>query len=228
MKSAPAGKLNYPRGSGIEVELKKELGIKANTYPFARLKAKAGILGIYAQYVPMSFSGKRQITSPLQFGSSTFSSNQIIESRLNIQKVDLALIFGFPFISTLTGGIFNFETGINGRYLIFNNSVTGSIGPVKHTEYIRGDVLVPMIYLSSSLNVSIVSLLGEVMGVSYKNANYFDFTGELRLTPFSFPGFAKFYAGAGYKVERLLLKEALDTDVDIYISSPFVNIGVAF
>lgn len=228
MKSTPAGKLNYPRGSGIEIGLTDELGIKASIYPFARVKTKAGLLGIYAQYTPMKFSGKRQITTPLRFGSSTFSSNQVVESSLTIQKIDLALISSVPFITTLTGGTFNFEIGINGRYIIFHSSVTGIVGPVRQKESIKGNVLVPMIYLSSSLNISIVSLIGEVRGVSYKNANYFDFTGELRLTPFSFPGFAKFYAGIGYKAERILLKEALDANVDINVSSPFVNVGVAF
>ncbi len=232
MNHQPSGQVEYPAGSGNKLDLKDDLGLKGNTQPFARAKVELGIFGLYAQYMPMNFKGNNTITTTLNYGGTTFDANQTIDTRLKMDRYDLALILNVPFLGTLTGGLLDLEAGLNARFINFDGSVTGktTIGSVTQTktESAQGNVVIPMVYLGGALNFGMVSVLAEVRGISYQNSSYYDLTGELRISPFSLPGLARFYAGLGYRVEKLELKDAFDTNLNVQVSSPFLNVGVAF
>ena len=232
MNHQPSGHIEYPAGSGNKLDLKNDLGLKGNTQPFARAKVEIGIFGLYAQYMPMNFKGNNTITTTLNYGGTTFDANQTIDTKLKMDRYDLALILNIPFLGTLTGGVLDLEAGLNARFINFDGSVTGktTIGSVTQTktESAQGNVVIPMVYLGGALNFGMVSVLAEVRGISYQNSSYYDLTGELRISPFSLPGLARFYAGLGYRVEKLELKDTFDTNLNVQVSSPYLNVGVAF
>ncbi len=228
----PSGYVEYPADSGNKLDLKDRLGIKGSTKPMARAKAEVAVIGVYAQYMPMAFRGDKTTTTTLTYGGTTFDANQTIKSDLKLDRYDVALYLNVPFVGFVTGGVLDLEVGLNGRFMNYEGSVTGKVtaGSItaEQTESAKGSLFIPMLYGGASINLGKVSVHAEVRGIKYKNSTYYDLTGELRISPFSLPGFAKFYAGLGYRTERVFLKEEFDTNADIQINSPFVNVGVSF
>jgi outer membrane protein len=228
MNHEPSGYIEYPANTGDRLDLINDLGIRKSTNIFARGKLEIGILGVYGAYMPINFRGEKSTSQTVNFGGSNFDLNQTIKTDLKLDRYDLGLHLNVPFLGTLTMGVLDVEFGVTGRFLTFQGSVTGKVGGVGKTETVQGSSFIPMLYVGGALNVSAFSLILEGRGIEYQGAQYYDFTGELRFSPFSLPGLAKFYAGLGYRMERLVLKEVFDTNADIQIRSPYVNVGVSF
>ncbi len=232
MNHQPSGQVEYPAGSGNKLDLKDDLGIKGSTQPFARAKVELGIFGLYAQYMPMNFKGNKTISTTLNYGGTTFDANQTIDTKVKLDRYDVAVLLNVPLLGTLTAGLIDLEAGLNARFINYDGSVTGkvTIGSTTQTrtESAKGSTVIPLVYLGGALNFGMVSVLAEVRGISYQKTNYYDLTGELRISPFSLPGLARFYAGLGYRIEKLELKETFDTNLNVQVSSPYLNVGVAF
>jgi outer membrane protein len=228
MNNEPSGFIEYPAGGGTRLDLRDSLGIQKSNTIFARAKFEIGFLGVYGAYMPINFQGDQSITQTISFGGSSFDVNQNIKTDLKLDRYDVGLFLNVPFLGTITLGVLDIELGVIGRFLNFEGSLTGSVGGSEKTETAKGSSVIPMIYLGGAVNVSVFSLLIEGRGIQYQGSQYYDLIGELRFSPFSLPGLAKFYAGVGYRLERLVLKEVFDTNADIQIRSPYVNVGVSF
>ncbi len=227
----PSGYIKYPADAGTSADLKGTLGLKRSTKLFARAKIELPVVpNLYLQYMPMDFSGKGRYSQTLRFGGVNFQQNVDLDTYVKLDRYDIGLYYNIPFLGTATGGLLDAELGINARIMNFEGRIRGqdSVTLQTVTETKTATITVPLIYAGIGLNFSMVSIIGEVRGITYSGSSYFDLTGEARIKPFSIPGAATFFLGAGYRYEQLRLNNVYDVDADIRVSGPFAVLGVSF
>jgi len=231
MNHSPSGYIQYPSGTGDTVDLKDTFGLDSAVKPFARAKIEIPIVpNLYLQYMPMEFDGTGRYSTTLTFGDIEFQANVDLDTYIKVDHYDLGLYYNLPFVGTATAGLLDPEVGINVRVLDFEGRVTGReafTGQVR-TESASATIPVPMGYVSLGVNLQVVSLIGELRGITYSGNHYYDFTAEVRAKPVSVPALASFFVGAGYRYEELKLEDVGDVSAKIKISSLFANVGLSF
>ncbi len=233
MKHSPSGYIQYPADIGIRADLESTLGLEDSIKPFARAKIELPIPllpNLYLQYMPMEFEGKGRYSEPLRFGTVEFKPDVTLDTYVRADRYDIGLYYNLPLVGTATGGLLDPEIGVNLRLMKLEGRITGTENNlnVTVTESATATVPIPMVYLSLGVNLPVVSLIGELRGISYGGSRYYDFTAEVRAQPISIPGFAGVFIGAGYRYEELRIDDVEDIDATIKINSLFANVGLSF
>lgn len=227
----PEGVIQYPVPKGDVIDIKKDLGLGDETKVFGRVKFEHFlpiIPNIYVQYMPMEFTGSGNIQKNITYGNITFSTNAKVDSNIKLDRFDLGLYWGIPFSGLLTAGILDPEVGINVRVIDFKGTVTGTdILGRQTTESKSATIPVPMVYAGLGVKPPMVpvSFRGELRGISYSKAKYYDWSVEGRVKPLPM---APVYISAGYRYEKLKIEDISDIYTNLTVKGPFFMIGASF
>ncbi len=220
VQQKPDGWLKY---KGTTVDLRKDLGFDDKTKFFAKAKLEHPIPllpNIYLQYMPMEFKGDR--TTAFQFDNKVFAGN--IHTEVQLDHYDIGLYYNVPMVSAMTSGVFDAEVGLVVRIIDFKEKV--SDGTKTSTADFTAPI--PMLYGSISINpVDLLSVVVEGKGITYNNNYYYDFSGEVRLSPFN-AVVMKPFISLGYKIERLRIDDVSNVYGDIRIKQPYISMGINF
>lgn len=220
MKQKPDGWLKY---RGNSVDLKNDLGFDDETKFFAKAKIEHPIPllpNIYLQYIPMDFKGNT--TKTFTFDNKTYSRN--VHTEVQLDHYDIGFYYNIPMVSAMTSGVFDAEVGLLLRIVDFEAKV--SDGTNSSSKSLTAPI--PMLYGSVTVApIDLVSVVVEGKGIRYSDNYYYDFSGELRLTPFN-AVVMKPYIAVGYKIERLRIDNADDVYSDIKIKQPYFSVGINF
>lgn len=224
----PSGVIQYPVPTGDVIDVKKDLKIGDETKAFGRVKFEHPIFllpNIYLQYMPMEFSGKGNITKSITYGGKTFQANTDIDSNVKLDRFDIGLYGHLPFIKTATTGVIDPEVGINVRVIDFSGRITGTSGGQVETASKFATIPIPMIYAGLGVNAPVipVSFSGEIRGISYSKAKYYDWTVEAKVKPIK-----PLYISAGYRYEKLKIEDISDIYANLTIKGPFFMVGASF
>ena len=141
------------------------------------------------------------------------------ESKLGADHFDVALYYSF--FEEITADILSLEVGLNARILRLEAEIKQSETGVYESE--KGTVPVPMLYLGLQIRpIKWLALEGEGRGLAYSGDAYYSLTGRLRI---NFWG--PLFVTGGYRYDKLKYKDD-DLDIDISISGPYAEFGVAF
>jgi outer membrane protein len=147
---------------------------------------------------------------------------------VKLDRVDTTLYYNLPFIKTATAGKLDVEFGLNVRTIMFDGKLSGTtIGGQRVTESKSITLPVPMGHLAAEIRpISLVSLVGELNYIGYKNNAYYDYVAGLRLnsrvrTPL------KPFVEVGYRHEKLKIDEQ-DVRTDLKVKGYYGLVGVRF
>ena len=220
IQQKPDGWLNY---KGTTVDLRDDLGLDDETKFFAKAKIEHPIPflpNIYLQYTPMDFSGDR-ITA-FVFDNTPYAGR--VHTEIQLDHYDIGFYYNLPMVSTMTSGVFDAEVGVFLRVIDFEAKVSDGV----RTSTADFTAPIPMLYGSITINpFEFVSIIAEGKGITYNENYYYDFSGEVRLTPFS-AVVMKPFISFGYKIERLRIDDVDDVYSDIRIKQPFISMGINF
>lgn len=225
MEQKPSGVIQYPVPDGDVISVRDTLGLGKETRAFVRLKLEHPIPlipNLYAQYVPMRFSGSGNINKNIRYGDRTFSANANISSKVELDRFDLGLygnVFSNPLIDP--------EVGLNLRVINFKGSITGQDAQTGQTvtESETATIPIPMLYAGLGINIPKVpvSLRGEIRGISYSKAKYYDWSLEARVKPIR-----PFYVAGGYRYEKLKIEDISDIYTNLTVKGLFFVVGAEF
>ena len=216
----PEGWLSY---KGDVVDLREDLGFDDKFKPFVKAKLEHPIPilpNIYIEYIPMDFEGDRITT--FRFDDITYVGN--VHTEVKIDHYDLGLYYNIPMVSMMTSGVFDAEAGIIIRLIDFEAKVTDGVRS-STADFVAP---IPLLYGSITINpIDFVSVVGEGKGVKYNESYYYEFSGEVRISPFSAIVMKPFIA-LGYRIERLKIEDVENVYSDIRIKQPYLSFGINF
>lgn len=226
----PSGVIQYPAPNGDVIDVKNDLRLGDETKVFGRVKFEHPIFilpNIYLQYMPMEFSGSGVITKSFKYGETTFSSNAKVDSNVKLDRFDVGFYSNLSFIKLATAGVLDPELGLNVRVINFKGRVTGTdrLTGQQTTESKSATVPIPLIYAGLGVNIPAlpISLNGELRGISYSKAKYYDWSVEAKVKPIK-----PIYLSAGYRYEKLKIEDISDIYTNLTIKGPFFMVGASF
>ncbi|MCX7761190.1 MAG: hypothetical protein N2Z81_08390 [Hydrogenothermaceae bacterium] len=177
----------------------------------------------------MEFSGTGNITKDITYNDKTYQANTKVDSKVKLDRFDIGLYGNLPFVKTATAGILDPELGVDVRVINFKGSITGTEKNTGLTETASKSATVPIPLLYAGLGVNIpqspipISLVGELRGISYSKAKYYDYSVELKVTPVK-----PLYISAGYRYEKLKIDTISDLYTNITVKGAFFTVGAKF
>ena len=128
--------------------------------------------------MPMKFDGSGNVSRAIRWGDFTFAANADFNLSVKLDRVDTTLYYNFPFIKTATAGKLDVEFGLNVRTIMFDGKLSGTTtGGAGVTESASITLPIPMGHLAAEIRpISLLSLVGEVNYIGYKNNAYYDYT----------------------------------------------------
>ncbi|MEZ0324161.1 MAG: TIGR04219 family outer membrane beta-barrel protein [Hydrogenothermaceae bacterium] len=232
VQQKPSGQIQYPVPTGDVIDLKKDLGLGDKTKPFIRAKIEHPIFlipNLYLQYMPMEFSGTGNITRDITYNGKTYEAETKVDSKIKLDRFDIGLYGNLPFVKKATNGILDPELGIDVRIINFKGSITGTEKTTGQTETASKSATVPIPLIYAGLGVNVpnspipVSLVGELRGISYSKAKYYDYSLELKVTPVK-----PVYVSAGYRYEKLKIDTISNLYTNITVKGAFFTVGAKF
>jgi outer membrane protein len=178
------------------------------------------IPNIYFMFAQVKNDGTGNSDGDFVFGSTLFSKNTPLSSKLEMNEYDLALYYGIPFIKTATLGRLNIDAGLNIKLVDIDVSV--SQGGVSETKQYA--IPLPMLYLAAQLSIiKSLALEAEARLTALSSADYFyDFIGRVKYHVIG-PAFL----AAGYRYEDVQL-DRKGLRVGSWTGGPFLEVGFSF
>lgn len=207
-------------------DIEDDLGIDDENRAFARLKADLPLLpGVYLGLTPMEFSGDNTLTRNFEFGDYTFEANQLLETDMRLNHLDVGLYYSIPFLNLASLKKINVDLGLICRIAELDAEVRGTdlaTGlQVKESE----DYTLPIPMLYGAVQITPVEKLAlelECMGISLKGNHLL--CGLARLKYYLT---GPLFLAGGYRYDDILLDEE-DIEVDFTVSGFFVETGLTF
>jgi outer membrane protein len=233
IQQKPSGYVSYKPVSDItdRFDLKNDARIGDKTQPWARLKFEHPIPiipNIKLAYMPVKFEGSGRLTINKNFGGREFAAGTDFNLSVKLDRVDTTLYYNLPFIKTATAGKLDVELGLNIRTVMFDATLSGTTtSGGSATESASITLPVPMGHLAAEIRpISLVSLVGELNYIGYKNNAYYDYVAGLRLNPpVRTP--LKPFVEVGYRHEKLKI-DVQDVKADLNIKGLYGLVGVRF
>ena len=231
VQQKPRGYVSYKAGSDADkIDVKNDANLEDKTKPWAKLKLEHPIPlipNIKLAYMPMKFDGSRNVTRTIQWGDYTFDLSAGFNLSVKLDRVDTTLYYNFPFIKTATAGKLDMEFGLNVRTIMFEGKLQGKVsgGPSESetvSESASITLPIPMGHLAAEIRpISLLSLVGEVNYIGYKNNAYYDYVAGLRLNPrVRIP--LKPFVEVGYRHEKLKI-DVQDVKTDLNIKGLYTS-----
>jgi len=235
IQQKPSGYVSYRAVSNIadRIDVKNDARVGDETKPRAKLKLEHPIPvipNIKLAYMPMKFDGSGNVGRTINWGNFTYDLSAGFNLSAKLDRVDTTLYYNFPFIKTATAGKLDVEFGLNVRTIMFDGKLDGTTtapGNPRVSESKSITLPVPMGHLAAEIRpISLVSLVGEVNYIGYKNNAYYDYVAGLRLNPpVRTP--LKPFVEVGYRHEKLKIDEQ-DVKTDLNIKGLYGLVGVRF
>ena len=234
IQQKPSGYVSYKAESDIRdrFDLKNDANIKDKTQPWARLKFEHPIPiipNIKLAYMPVKLEGSGTLRDIIKWGDYEFEANTDFNLSVKLDRVDTTLYYNFPFIKTATAGKLDVEFGLNVRTIMFDAKLSGKERGTGQSisESASITLPIPMGHLAAEIRpISLVSLVGVLNYIGYKNNAYYDYVAGLRLSPpVRTP--LKPFVEVGYRHEKLKI-DAQDVKADLNIKGLYGLVGVRF
>jgi outer membrane protein len=233
IQQKPSGYVSYKPVSDIRdrIDLKNDARLEDKTQGWARLKFEPPIPiipNIKLAYMPMRFDGSGNVTKTIKWGDYNYDLSAGFNFSVKLDRVDTTLYYNFPFIKTATAGKLDVEFGLNVRTIMFDAKLSGTVtGVGSVTESASITLPIPMGHLAAEIRpISLMSLVGELNYIGYKNNAYYDYVAGLRLnSPMRTP--LKPFVEVGYRHEKLKIDEQ-DVKADLNIKGLYGLVGVRF
>jgi outer membrane protein len=233
IQQKPSGYVSYKPASDIRdrIDVKNDANLGDKTKPWAKFKLEHPIPlipNIKLAYMPMKFDGSRNVTRTVKWGDNTYDLNAGFNLSVKLDRVDTTLYYNLPFIKTATAGKLDVEFGLNVKTIMFDAKLSGTatgIGSVTESKSIT--LPIPMGHLAAEIRpISLLSLVGELNYIGYKNNAYYDYVAGLRLnsrlrTPL------KPFVEVGYRYEKLKIDEE-GVKTDLKVKGLYGLVGVRF
>jgi len=233
IQQKPSGYVSYKPASDItdRIDLKNDARLGDKTKPWVKLKLEHPIPvipNIKLAYMPMKFDGSGNVTRNVKWGDNTYDLSAGFNLSVKLDRVDTTLYYNFPFIKTATAGKLDVEFGLNVRTIMFDAKLSGTTtGGGSITESASITLPVPIGHLAAEIRpISLLSLVGELNYIGYKNNAYYDYVAGLRLnsrvrTPL------KPFVEVGYRYEKLKIDEE-GVKTDLKVKGLYGLVGVRF
>jgi outer membrane protein len=233
IQQKPSGYVSYKPVSDIRdrIDVKNDARLGDETKPWAKLKLEHPIPvipNIKLAYMPMKFDGSGNVSRTIRWGGNEYDLNAGFNLSVKLDRVDTTLYYNFPFIKTATAGKLDVEFGLNVRTIMFDARLSGTTtGGGRVSESASITLPVPIGHLAAEIRpISLVSLVGELNYIGYKNNAYYDYVAGLRLnSPVRIP--LKPFVEVGYRHEKLKIDER-DVKADLNIKGLYGLVGVRF
>ena len=233
IQQKPSGYVSYKPASDItdRIDLKNEARLGDKTQPWARLKFEHPvpiIPNIKLAYMPVNFEGSGTLTIDKPFGDYTFKADTDFNLSVELDRVDATLYYNLPFIKTATAGKLDVEFGLNVRTIMFGATLSGTtVDNEIVSESASITFPIPMGHLAVEIRpINLVSLVGELNYIGYKNNAYYDYVAGLRLSP-PVRTTLKPFVEVGYRHEKFKIDER-DVKADLNIKGLYGLVGVKF
>jgi outer membrane protein len=232
IQQKPRGYVSYEGLSDADrIDVKNDAKLGDKTKPWAKFKLEHPIPlipNIKLAYMPMKFDGSGNVDKTVKWGDNTYDLEAGFNLSVKLDRIDTTLYYNFPFIKTATAGKLDVEFGLNVRTLMFDAKLSGTatgVGSISESASIT--LPIPMGHLAAEIRpISLVSLVGELNYIGYKNNAYYDYVAGLRLnsrvrTPL------KPFVEVGYRHEKLKIDEE-GVKTDLKIKGLYGLVGVRF
>jgi outer membrane protein len=233
IQQKPSGYVSYEAESDNDrLDVKNDAKLGDKTKPWAKFKLEHPIPlipNIKLAYMPMKFDGSGVLSRDIKWGEYTYQAYADFNFSVKLDRIDTTLYYNFPFIKTATAGKLDVEFGLNVRTIMFDGKLSGRERGTGRSisESASITLPIPMGHLAAEIRpISLVSLVGELNYIGYKNNAYYDYVAGLRLnsrvrTPL------KPFVELGYKHEKLKIDEQ-DVKTDLKIKGLYGLVGVRF
>jgi outer membrane protein len=233
VQQKPSGYVSYRAASVADrIDVKNDVRLGDETKQWAKFKLEHPIPlipNIKLAYMPMKFDGSRVLTRDINWGGRTYQANADLNLSVKLDRVDTTLYYNFPFIKTVTAGKLDVEFGLNVRTIMFDAKLSGRerVTGQSISESKAITLPIPMGHLAAEIRpISLMSLVGELNYIGYKNNAYYDYVAGLRLnSPMRTP--LKPFVEVGYRHEKLKIDEQ-DVKADLNIKGLYGLVGVRF
>jgi outer membrane protein len=232
VQQKPSGYVSYKAGSVADrIDVKNDARLGDETKPWAKFKLEHPIPlipNIKLAYMPMKFDGSGNVARTVRWGDNTYNLGADFNLSVKLDRVDTTLYYNFPFIKTVTAGKLDVEFGLNVKTIMFDGKLSGTTtGSQRVTESKSITLPIPMGHLAAEIRpISLVSLVGELNYIGYKNNTYYDYVAGLRLnSPVRTP--LKPFVEVGYRHEKLKIDEQ-DVKTDLKVKGLYGLVGVRF
>jgi outer membrane protein len=232
IQQKPRGYVSYEAESDADrIDVKNDANLGDKTKPWAKFKLEHPIPlipNIKLAYMPMKFDGSGNVTRTIRWGDEEYDLSAGFNLSVKLDRVDTTLYYNFPFIKTATAGKLDVEFGLNVRTIMFDGKLSGTTTTGDSVTEGKSITLpIPMGHLAVEIRpISLVSLVGELNYIGYKNNAYYDYVAGLRLNPpVRTP--LKPFVEVGYRHEKLKLDEE-SVKADLKVKGLYALVGVRF
>jgi len=227
----PKGYVQYPADEGTPLSVDDDLKLGDETRFTGKLKLElpAFFPNLYLGYTRMEFSGSNFVQN-VRFGDYVFNAD--INTNVKADQYDVGFYYHVPVIKSslldpevgLVVKVVDFETTVSGKgYPVNNPAVSGSF-----SETVSKTVPLPLIYLHLGVYpLPLVGVVGEFKGLKVSDDYFYGYKVGLRLLPVSV-GVGRFFAEAGYRYQRLRLKDVSNTNADVRVGGFYGSVGLSF
>lgn len=202
-------------GAGTEIDLVNDLGVDDEDFFDARITLELGSHRLRYGFMPLKWEGRNTITRQIEFGDSTFSVSDVVDSELRVDYHRLG--YQYNIIDTLDNHL-----GVIFELKYFDGKASLKTTGVDETEDFKAPL--PTIGLAAQVSLPfLLSIGGEVTGITLGSEAYLvDAEASVNLKPVPFV-----VISGGYRYFRLHAEH--DSDLaDLTLKGPFVMLRADF
>lgn len=221
---SPSGDLSF-EGIGVDddLDLEDDLNYDDEFGFIGRLKIDMPLFfpNIYLMATQMEWDETGQKSVDFKFGDTIFSANEIFDSKLRLNHLDVALYYGIAPLKKASLGVFNIDLGLNVKVVDFKAEIEQAATGIKESESFV--VPIPTAYVAAQIKPwEAIAFEFEGRGITFSSNTYIGLIGRLKIK-----AIGPFFVAGGYRYEDLDFEEH-DVDVDADFSGPFAEVGFEF
>lgn len=208
---------------GTKLDLKSDLGIDEESYIALEAFAGLGNHHLSLTYYQADYSGTNTLTTPINFGGTTFDANAQLNSSLEYDVYDLVYRYDLLDLENIAAG-FSLGFVAKVKYLDGNVGIDGTVLAVPTSESVDFTVPIPMVGLNLHVGIlaDILELRVLATGISYGDGTVLDGMADISYTPFPLIDIH-----GGYRVFTMDV-DTDDVEFNYDTSGPYVAVTLSF
>ncbi len=204
---------------GTKVDLRDDLGIDNEAYPWVDVFAGIGKHHLTFSYYEADFKGSQRLTDRIVFNGEVYNINELVDSKIDYKAYDLMYQYDLVDWENILAG---FSLGIVGRV----KYIEGNVAIASASQAAREEFSAPIPLLGANFHMGLLANLLEarvlLTGMGYSDGNCIDGQAEVSLTPLPFIGI-----NAGYRL-FYLNADIDDIKFDFGTAGPYVGLTISF
>jgi len=202
------GDLRYKsKNSADDIDVENDLGYDNDTLTFAYLifEHPVPVLpNVKLSYTNIDTSGRGTLSSTFNYGGSSFTIGDIVNSDIQLKQTDITLYY------SLLDNWVNLDVGLNAKYIDSKANITSTILGTSKTADVS--TWVPMLYAGVGFDLPLTGLGVSADGsyIGYSGSNFYDFSVRLSYDTPWFLG-----VDVGYRKVNLSLDDISNSYADI-------------